>query len=103
MPLQRADGLWGICCDEPTLTPDTAGSAGIAAALALGAKHGFLASGARDTAEKTLSGLMPHLTSDGFLGGVAQVNKGGESLQRGDYCIIYQMEMGVMAQLIAEV
>jgi hypothetical protein len=38
---------------------------------------------------------------DGFLGGVAQANKGGERLQRGDYRVIYQMGMGLMAQLIA--
>ena len=55
--------------DEPRLAPDTAGSAGIAAALALGAKHG----------EKTLAGLRTHLTPDGLRGGVSHSTKGGEA------------------------
>lgn len=38
---------------------------------------------------------------DAFLGRVAQSNKGGEALQRGNYRVIYQMGMGLMAQLIA--
>jgi unsaturated rhamnogalacturonyl hydrolase len=99
--LQREDGLWSVFADEPTLTPDTAGSAGIAAALALGAKHGWLDENARIAAEKTLTGLQQPLTLDGFLGGVSQSNKGGEGLQRSDYRSIYQMGMGLMAQLIA--
>lgn len=37
MRLQRPDGLWSVFADEPKLTPDTAGSAGIGAALAIGA------------------------------------------------------------------
>ena len=32
---------------------------------------------------------------------VAQGNKGGEALQRGGYRLVYQMGMGLMAQLIA--
>lgn len=43
----------------------------------------------------------PELTPHGFLGGVAQANKGGEELQRGSYRVIYQMGMGLLAQLIA--
>jgi hypothetical protein len=101
VPMQRADGLWSVFTDEPALTPDTAGSAGIAAALAIGAKHGWLDAKARTAAAKTLVGLQKHLTPDGLLGGVSQSNKGGEALQRGNYRSIYQMGMGVMAQLIA--
>ena len=101
MPYQRADGLWSVFVDKPELTPDTSGSAGIAAALAIGAQQGWLDATAKSAAAKTLVGLKPHLTSDGFLGGVTQANKGGEGLQRGDYRVIYQMGMGLMAQLIA--
>jgi rhamnogalacturonyl hydrolase YesR len=100
-PMQRADGLWSVFTDEPALTPDTAGSAGIAAALAIGAKHGWLDAKAKTAATKTLVRLQKHLTPDGLLGGVSQSNKGGEALQRGNYRSIYQMGMGVMAQLIA--
>ncbi len=99
--LQRADGLWGVIVDEPELTADTAGSAGIAAALAIGAKHGWLGDAARTAAQRTREGLLPHLTADGFLGGVSQSNKGGGGLQRNDYRVIFQMGMGLMAQLIA--
>lgn len=100
-PYQRADGLWSVFVDKPELTPDTSGSAGIAAALAIGAQQGWLDAPAKSAATKTLAGLTPHLTPDGFLGGVTQANKGGEGLQRGEYRVIYQMGMGLMAQLIA--
>ncbi len=98
---QRPDGLWSCFVDEPQTPSDTAGSAGIGAALAIGAQQGWLTGAARTAAEKCLAGLKPHLTPDGFLGGIAQANKGGERLQRGDYRVIYQMGMGLMAQLIA--
>lgn len=98
---QRPDGLWSVFVDDPRLTPDTAGSAGIAAALAIGARHGWLDMKARAAAERTSSGLVAHLTPDGFLGGVSQSNKGGEGLQRGSYRSLYQMGMGLYAQLLA--
>jgi len=101
LPYQRDDGLWSVFVDQPQLTPDTSGSAGIAAALAIGAQQGWLDEDAKVAAAKTLAGLKLHLTQDGFLGGVAQANKGGEGLQRGEYRVIYQMGMGLMAQLIA--
>lgn len=81
--------------------PDTGGSAGIAAAFALGAREGWLETEFRQSAEQTLTGLQTWLSPDGFLGGVSQSNKGGEALQRGNYRVIYQMAMGLMAQLIA--
>lgn len=98
---QRPDGLWSVFVDEPQLPPDTAGSAGIAAALAIGVEQGRLPLSARTAAARCLAGLDAHLTRDGFLGGVSQSNKGGEELQRGGYRVIYQMAMGLMAQLIA--
>jgi unsaturated rhamnogalacturonyl hydrolase len=101
LPYQRADGLWSVFVDQPELTPDTSGTAGIAAALAIGAQQGWLDAAAKIAATKTLAGLKPHLTPDGYLGGAAQANKGGEELQRSDYRVIYQMGMGLKAQLIA--
>ena len=101
MPYQRADGLWSVFVDKPELTPDTSGSAGLAAALAIGAQQGWLEATAKTAAAKTLTGLKRHLTPDGYLGGVSQANKGGEELQRGSYRVIYQMGMGLMAQLVA--
>ena len=98
---QRPDGLWSVFVDEPTLTPDTAGSAGIAAALGIGAMHGWLGPSARAAAARALEGLYGYLTPDGFLGGVSPSNKGGEDLQRSSYRNIFQMGMGLMAQLVA--
>lgn len=101
LPHQRPDGLWSVILDKPELTPDTSGSAGIAAALAIGAQQGWLDGAAKFAAAKTLTGLKRHLTADGMLGGVSQANKSTEDLQRGTYRVIYQMGMGLMAQLIA--
>lgn len=99
---QRVDGLWSVFVDETDLAPDTAGSSGIAAALALGRRDGWLPPSAGASAMKALGGLRGHLTSDGFLGGVAPANLGGgEPLQRSDYRVIFQMSMGLMAQLVA--
>jgi unsaturated rhamnogalacturonyl hydrolase len=101
--MQRADGLWSVFVDEPALVQDTAGSAGIAAALALGARLGLLPVSARESARRCLAGLVCHLTADGLLGGVSASNKGGEDLQRGAYRVIYPMGMGLMGQLIAAI
>ena len=87
--------------DEREVRPDSSGSAGIAAALALGAKYGMLPAEARLSAQSTLNALLDHLTDDGFLTGVAQSNRDGERLQRDDYRVIFQMGMGLMGQLMA--
>ena len=98
---QREDGLWNCFLDDPACPPDTAGSAGIAAALALGAGLQVLTGDDLAAARRTLPALEGKLTPDGFLTGVAQSNRGGEALQRSDYRVISAMGMGLMAQLIA--
>ena len=98
---QRADGLWSVFVDEAEVAPDTSGSAGLAAAFAMGANAGWLDDSLRVCARQTLDGLQPYLTADGFLAGVAQLNKGGEALQRAPYRVISPMAMGLMAQLQA--
>ncbi len=98
---QRADGLWGNFLHEPQSLPDTSGSAGLAAALARAHQAGWLDQRARQAAERTYAGLTAYLTPDGLLGGAAQSNKGGDSLQRSDYRVLYQMGMGLKAQLMA--
>ncbi len=103
LPLQRADGLWACFVEDPaSAVPDTSGSAGIAAALALGARLGVLEPAAGTAARRALAGVQRHLTPDGLLGGAAQSNRGGESLQRSDYRVLSQMGMGLLAQLLAE-
>ncbi|WP_127583361.1 glycoside hydrolase family 88 protein [Paenibacillus koleovorans] len=97
--LQGEDGLWACFVDDPATGADTSGSAGIAAALALGASHGKLPDEARRSAEKAFVGLQAYLTPDGLLAGVAQNNRGGEALQKSGYRVISQMAMGLMGQL----
>ncbi len=103
LPLQRADGLWACFVEDRAGAADTSGSAGLATALAVGARLGVLPRSAADAARRTLAGTQPHLTPDGLLGGVAQSNRGGEELQRSEYRVLGQMGMGLLAQLLAEV
>ncbi len=98
---QLPRGLWSVFLDETELLPDTSGSAAIAAALAMGARDGWLEAHFLEAARRTEAALDPYLTPDGFLRGASPANKGGEALQRAPYRPIYQMGMGLMAQLIA--
>ncbi len=100
-PLQRADGLWPVYVGDPAAHIDTSGTAGIAAALAMGVNLGVLPEGDLERARRARQAVMGFLTPDGFLGGVAQSNRGGEALQRSDYRVLSQMAMGLLAQLIA--
>jgi unsaturated rhamnogalacturonyl hydrolase len=102
LPLQRPDGLWPCFLEEAQVSPDTSGSSGIATALAAGARLGILSPSARDAARRTLAASIPHITPDGLLDGVAQSNRGGEALQRGDYRVLSLFGSGLLAQLVAE-
>ena len=99
--LQQPDGLWSVYLDEPATGTDTSGSAGISAGFAWGVRIGLLPAEYLETAQRTLEGLTAKLTPEGFLGGVAQLNRGGEDLQRNGYRVIGQFAMGLMAQLYA--
>lgn len=101
--LQRDDGMWHCFMHEPETLPEASGSAGVAAALALGAEHGLLPASAADAAARTADTLPDYLTPDGLLHGVTQGNKreGGEALQRSGYRVIKPNAMGLMAQLLA--
>ena len=68
--LQRADGLWSCFLDVAATAPDTSGSAGIAAALARGARAGWLDEADHAVAARTWSALLGHLTPDGLLDNV---------------------------------
>lgn len=98
---QQDDGLWMCFVNDSTTGIDTSGSAGIAAALALGVKHGILPDTMMTAAERAFEGLQHYLTPDGLLAGVAQNNRGGEELQKNGYRVISQMGMGLMGQLAA--
>jgi rhamnogalacturonyl hydrolase YesR len=99
----RPEGLWTAFLSEPETGPETSGSVGIAAALALGANYGLLGQHHYDAAAKTLEAIRPHLTPDGILSGVTQHNAGGIELQTCGYRVLSQMGMGLLAQLYAAV
>lgn len=98
---QRHDGLWSCFIDDPDTHVETSGSAGIAAALALGARAGLVGQEAAHAADQARAGLIAYITPDGMLSGASQANKDGERLQRLPYRINSQMGMGLMGQLIA--
>ena len=105
---QRADGLWSVYLNEPETGSDTSGSAAIAAGLALGARLGLVVEpadrkNAAGAARRALPGFVPHLTGDGLLGGVAQLNRGGEALQRGGFRVMAPFAMGLLASARAAV
>jgi unsaturated rhamnogalacturonyl hydrolase len=100
---QQLNGLWYCFLREALTGTDTSGSAGIAAAMALGEKHGFLTFSVRKEAELTRDTLLNMLTPDGFLTGAAQSNKAGEALQRSGYRVISPYASGLLAQLMAAI
>lgn len=102
LPMQDKGGLWNCFLDDPSSGPETSGSAGIAAALAISARLGIGVREGRAAAASAAAALVTQLTPDGFLSGAAQSNRGGEGLQRGGYRVISQMGMGLMGQLFAE-
>lgn len=97
---QSSAALWSCYLDDAPTGPETSGSAGIAAALAMAARLGLANENARMAATRTQRALESYLTPDGLLSGAAQSNRGGEELQRSGYRVISQMGMGLMAQLI---
>lgn len=95
----RDDGIWPCIIGDAGITPDTSGSAGIAAALALGIYEGILDESYRVVVEDAYLELSRFLTPDGFLSGVAQVNRGGYELQAGTYRVISQFALGLYGVL----
>jgi len=101
MQFQRPDGMWYCFLHEPETVVETSGTAGIAAALKYGYELGVLDNKAATSATKATSALIKFLTPDGLLTGTAQVNKGGEALQRSGYRVISPYTLGFMAYLIS--
>lgn len=101
LALRQPEGIWMCFLDQPETGPDTSGSAGIAAALAIGVRHHYLPVSVSDSIQKALHELLSYLTPDGFLSGASQANKGGIALQKSGYRVISQYASGLMGQLIA--
>jgi unsaturated rhamnogalacturonyl hydrolase len=104
IPLQTEEGLWRVFADDPQTAPETSGTAGIGAAMAIGLRRGWLGKNTESSAQKALNALYGRLTPDGFLTAVAHSNmkEGGEPFQRKTKGTILQFGMGMMAQLVAE-
>lgn len=101
---QEETGLWPCYLKEESVLPDTSGSSGIAAAIAIGVREGILPQNHLPTARLAKSGLMQHLTPDGWLKGVSQSNKGvthAMDIQRSKFRVIAPWGMGMLAQLLA--
>lgn len=98
---QLENGLWACFVNEPSVRPDTSGSAGIAAAFSLGAKAGLLPAEYQARAASSKASLLQNLTHEGFLNGCSQSNKGGEELQRSTYRVALPYAMGMLGLLIA--
>lgn len=104
MKWQNRQGLWHCFIDQPETGVETSGSAGIAAALAAGARllpNPLRAVRAARAAHREL--LRRHLVAGGFLGGASQANRDGERLQRSGYRVIAHYGAGLLAQLDAHV
>ncbi len=101
MQFQRPDGMWYCFMHEPDTGVETSGTAGIAAALKYGYQLGVLNDKAATSAIKATTALTKFLTPDGLLTGTAQVNKGGEALQRSGYRVISPYTLGFMAYLVS--
>ncbi len=101
---QQKDGLWPCFLKESDVLPDTSGSAGIAAAIAIAVNNGMLGRKHLSTALHAREELMKQLTPDGWLRGVSQSNKGEThymDIQRSPYRVIAPWGMGMFAQLLA--
>lgn len=98
---QQPNGLWYCFIDQPETGLETSGSAGIAAALAYGHRHGLLTDLVLPHLEKAKEGLKSYLTPDGYLRGTAQANKGGLALQTDGYRVIAPYTLGFMAHYMA--
>ncbi len=107
---QDQRGLWSVYLKEEGLSPDTSGSAGIAAALAIAHRHEMIAASSAEApaaeaaARRALVGLVNYLTPDGWLTGVSQSNKSqthAMDIQRSSYRVIGPWGMGMLAQLCA--
>jgi unsaturated rhamnogalacturonyl hydrolase len=96
---QQANGLWFNFYHQPETGFETSGTAGIAAALNYGIEHNLLNGTFQNSVRKAEKGLAAYLTPDGYLTGTAQINKGGDALQRNGFRIISPYTLGFLAHL----
>lgn len=98
---QLDNGLWSVFTDQPLSLGETSGSAGIATALALAARRGWLPEEAGQAAHRCYLALEDHLEADGTLNGVSQHNPAGEEALQLGYRIRAAWGSGLFLQLHA--
>ncbi len=98
---QLENGLWACYVDEPEVLPDNSGSVGVAAAMGMAVKEGFLPEEYMERALRCREAARACLTPEGFLYGCSQSNKGGEALQRSDYRATLPYALGLLGLLEA--
>ncbi len=101
---QLENGLWPCFLKETNVSPDSSGSAGIAAAIALGVQQCMVDPALLPNASRCLEGLTKCMTHDGWLRGVSQSNKWEThhmDIQRHPFRVIAPWGMGLFAQLNA--
>ncbi len=101
---QLPEGLWPCFLKENDILPDTSGSAGIAAAIAMGIRHRIVDPSFLPVATKARDALLGCMTHDGWLRGVSQSNKREThhmDIQRHPFRVIAPWGMGLFAQLAA--
>lgn len=101
LTMQNHEGLWYCYTDRPETGVETSGSAGIAGALAMAYRLHCTSEKGLNAAFRCQTALSSHLSHEGLLHGVSQVNKGGESLQADGYRCYSQMGTGLAVQLTA--
>lgn len=102
---QNSEGVWHLFADDPTTAYESSGTAGIAAAWAIGLRRGWIDRSYRTPLTRAVEGFRKHfLTEDGLVKGVAPNNKaqGGEPFQRASKGMMLQFGMGLYALCIAE-
>jgi rhamnogalacturonyl hydrolase YesR len=105
LPLQDEAGFWHLFAGEAgTTVRESSGTAGVAAALAIGVRRKWLSSAEAQASRRSLKGLTAILTPDGLLPGTSPSNRGegGEDFQRRSPGAILPWGPGLMGQLVAE-
>lgn len=97
---QRDDGLWNNFFQEGHLPPDTAGSAGIAAALIQAHHLGLVGPEGIEAAKRCWDALQDHLLIDGWLGNSSPSNKRGEGIQHTSLRAAETFGLGLMGLLV---
>lgn len=98
---QTVPGLWTTVIEDRQTPYDTAGSAGIAAAIAISYTKGLIGTRYPSEVQKAVSLLRQYLTPDGFLTGATVNDSADPALQTSGYTVIAPVGMGMFGMLLA--